>query len=201
MRRDELASQDPSLFQELASSCVEGYLSLLAAQEYPRALAVNFAAIGETVYFHGALAGEKFTLIQAGPRAGFSMVQPLSVIPSTWFSPDFACPATQLFRSVEIKGRCQLVEDLAEKADGLEALMRKYQPEGGYRALTPDDPMYLKPLEQVGVFRVVPDSWTGKVKVLQGKSEPGVDKVMKLLAERGTDLDFQTIDLMRRYRS
>jgi nitroimidazol reductase NimA-like FMN-containing flavoprotein (pyridoxamine 5'-phosphate oxidase superfamily) len=201
MRRAELSHSHPDIFSELASGCVEGYLSLVTSEGYPRALAVNFAAIDQTIYFHGALEGEKFALIRHGPRAGFSMVEPLSVLPSTWFAKDYACPATQLYRSVEIKGRCRLVEDPAEKARGLEALMVKYQPEGGYRTITPFDPMYLKPLEQVGVFRIEPDSWTGKVKVLQAKNETGTEKVMSLLEERGSEVDLRTVALMKRYRS
>nr|MEE4266863.1 pyridoxamine 5'-phosphate oxidase family protein [Candidatus Krumholzibacteria bacterium] len=200
MRRDELLSRDPALFDELAAECVEGYLSLVTGGGYPRALAVNFAAVEGTIFFHGALAGEKFDLLGAGPMVGFSMVQPLSVIPSTWFAREFACPATQLFRSVEIKGRCRPVDDPDVKARGLEALMRKYQPEGGYRTITADDPMYIKPLEQVGVFQVTPDSWTGKVKVLQGKNETGTEKIMTRLEERGTALDLQTVEMIRKYR-
>ncbi len=201
MRRDELLSRDPALFEELAAECVEGYLSLITDGGFPRALAVNFAAVDGTIFFHGALAGEKFDLLGSGPKVGFSMVQPLSVIPSTWFAKEFGCPATQLFRSVEIKGRCRPVDSPAAKAEGLEALMRKYQPEGGYRTITAGDPMYIKPLEHVGVFQVTPDSWTGKVKVLQGKNETGTEKIMTRLEERGTDLDLQTVLLMRRYRA
>ncbi len=196
MRRDELSSQDPALFNTLASECIEGYLSLITASGFPRGLALNFAAMGQMIYFHGALAGEKFELIKAGPPVGFSMVQPLSVLPSHWFSPTSACPATHLFRSVEIKGHCRLVEDLDEKARALQALMEKYQPDGGFKPITASDKLYRKALESVGVFRVAPESWTGKVKLLQEDNEKGVLNIMKLLRERGTEVDLLTVQLM-----
>lgn len=200
MRRDELLSQDPALFRVLAQECVEGYLSLVTESGFPRGLALNFAAMDQVVYFHGALAGEKFQLIQTEPKVGFSMVQPLSVLPSHWFSPAYACPATHLFRSVEIKGYCRQVNDLTEKARALQALMEKYQPEGGYQAITAGDTLYNKALDGVGIFRVDPESWTGKVKLLQEDPDPSTLKIMEQLRDRGTETDLLTVRLMEEIR-
>jgi nitroimidazol reductase NimA-like FMN-containing flavoprotein (pyridoxamine 5'-phosphate oxidase superfamily) len=199
MRRAELSVHDGSLYTELAGICGEGYLCLITGDGYPRNLAVNFAAVGQTLFFHGARAGEKFTRVQEDPRVGFSMIQALSFLPSTWSSLDLACPATQLFRSVEVKGRCVVLEDPDEIAAGLEALMRKYQPEGGYSPIAPDAFGYRQSLKSVAVFRLDPDSWTGKVKLLQNLPEVARRRIMNHLADRGAELDLLTLDLMRRY--
>ena len=192
MRRSELESVDPTLFAELANSCEVGYLSLVTAAGYPRAIALNFAAIGETIYFHGALEGEKFELILTNPRVGFTIVKAYSYIPSTWSAPRYACPATQFFKSVEIKGTCSVVVDPAEKARGLGALMDKHQPEGGFDPIDPGVAVYAKALEGVGVFRVVADSWTGKVKF--GQNEPVKLRriFVEKLRERGGVMDEET---------
>ena len=116
MRRTELESADLDLFRDLADTCEVGYLSLVTDAGYPRAVALNFAAVGETIYFHGALEGEKFELIQAAPRAGFTIVKAYSFIPSTWSAPRYACPATHFFKSIEIKGVCSPVDDPAGKS-------------------------------------------------------------------------------------
>ena len=192
MRRTELESADVGLFRDLAATCEVGYLSLVTAEGFPRAIALNFAAVGETIYFHGALEGEKFELIQAAPRAGFSIVKPYSFIPSTWSAPRYACPATQFFKSIEIKGICSEVEDPAEKALGLSALMDKHQPEGGFDPIDPAVPIYAKALAGVGVFRVVPDSWSGKVKFGQNEPEKLRRIFVEKLRERGGPMDEET---------
>lgn len=200
MRRQELASGDPALWQELTLVCREGILSLTTADGYPRALAVNFAADGEDLWFHGALDGEKFSRLRAEPRVGFSMIQPLAYLPSSWFSAESACPATQLFRSIEVKGRCRLVEDPGHKARALQLLMDKYQPEGGFPPLAPDHPAYTAILQKTGIFRVEPDRWSGKVKLLQNAAPATVDRILGRLAARGEPVDVLTADLIRRYR-
>ena len=192
MRRTELESADVGLFRDLAATCEVGYLSLVTAEGFPRAIALNFAAVGETIYFHGALEGEKFELIQAAPRAGFSIVKPYSFIPSTWSAPRYACPATQFFKSIEIKGICSEVEDPAEKALGLSALMDKHQPEGGFDPIDPAVPIYAKALAGVGVFRVVPNSWSGKVKFGQNEPEKLRRIFVEKLRERGGPMDEET---------
>lgn len=200
MRRPEISSSNPQLFQTLAQDCGEGNLSLVTEEGYPRCLNVNFAAEGERIYFHGALAGEKFDRIQADPRVGFAMIQPLSYLPSHWISPDNACPATQLFRSVEIKGRCTVVTDPREKAQGLQILMEKYQPEGGFTPIQHTNPFYQKALSGVGVFRVDADSWTGKIRLMQNQADPAAHKIMAQLKERGLPVDLLTAKLMEQHR-
>jgi nitroimidazol reductase NimA-like FMN-containing flavoprotein (pyridoxamine 5'-phosphate oxidase superfamily) len=192
VRRSELESADGDLFRDLAATCEVGYLSLVTAEGYPRAIALNFAAVGKTIYFHGALEGEKFELIQASPRAGFSIVKPYSFIPSVWSAPRYACPATHFFKSIEIKGICSQVDDPAEKARGLNALMDKHQPEGGFDPIDPGVPVYAKALAGVGVFRVVADSWTGKVKFGQNEPEKLRRIFVEKLRERGGVMDEET---------
>jgi len=192
MRREELASDDPALFREAADRCEVGYLGLATADGTPRVVPLNFAALDTTIYFHGALAGEKHELLQGGPRCSFLMALPYSLIPSYWTAPQHACPATHYFKSVDARGPCTVVEDLGEKARALQALMIKYQPEGRHRPIDADDPTYLKPLRGVGVFRLAVESWTGKVKF--GANEP--ERIRRLLIaglrERGRPLDLAT---------
>jgi nitroimidazol reductase NimA-like FMN-containing flavoprotein (pyridoxamine 5'-phosphate oxidase superfamily) len=199
MRRKELASRDRELWRELARDCLEGQLAIVTPDGFPRSLAVNFAANDQALYFHGAQAGEKFNVLGKEPRCGFSMIQPLAFLPSTWSSPDNACPASQLYRSIEVKGRCAIVTDLAEKADGLQLLMDKYQPEGGFIPLSAREEMYRKMIAATGVFRIDVESWTGKIKVLQKDPAEQVRKIIAHLEERAQPGDDLTVALIRRY--
>ncbi len=192
MRRHELESRDAALFAELARRCEVGYLGLVTADGTPRVVPLNFAAIGQNLYFHGALAGEKFELMQASPRVSFMMALPYSIIPSYWLAKGYACPATHYFKSVDARGTCAPCDDIVEKARGMQALMEKYQPEGQFTPITADNPLYAKPLRTVGVFRVAVETWTGKVKF--GVNEPAAvrRKMIAGLRERGEPRDLET---------
>lgn len=192
MRRAELENHGEALFDEVARDCAVGYLTLVTGDGRPRSIALNFAALGRDIVFHGALAGEKFALMQARPRAGFTMVKEYSFIPSYWSAPDHACPATHFFKSVEIDGHAEVVEDAALKARALQALMLKMQPEGGHVPIDHELPMYRGSLAKVGVFRVVTAAWTGKAKF--GQNEPARLRrlFVEKLRERGAPVDLAT---------
>jgi nitroimidazol reductase NimA-like FMN-containing flavoprotein (pyridoxamine 5'-phosphate oxidase superfamily) len=199
VRRRELASADDALFAEVAARAEIGHLVIVTCDGWPRAVAVNFCAVGGRIYFHGALAGEKHDAVAAGDaRVGFTMNLPYSMIPSYWTAPGHACPATHFFKSVEIRGRCRLVADPAEKAVALQVLMEKYQPEGGFDAIDPAEARYAKALAAVGVFRIDPESWSGKVKF--GQNEPARlrRRFIAELRKRGRPLDLLTADAIER---
>ena len=199
MRRKELASNDDALWRELCAVCGEGILSLVLDSGFPRALAVNFAAEADRLYFHGALAGEKHDLLRRGARCGFSMIQPLAFLPSHWFSERNACPATQLFRSIEVQGQCGVVDDPDEMAHGLQLLMDKYQPTGGFVPLSAGEETYRRRLAATGVFRFSAESWTGKIKLLQTDAEDRALQVIAQLQKRNLPGDALTAELIRRY--
>lgn len=198
MRRLELECNDPAFFQAVAAAVPVGYLALVRADGVPRAVALNFAIIGERIYFHGAQAGEKWDLARGGAPAGFTLVDEYSFIPSHFTAPDYACPATHFFKSVEVRGTCVSVDDPDEKAAALSALMAKYQPEGGYRPIDPQDPGYRRAVAGVGVFRLEPESWSGKSKF--GRNEPARvrRRIIERLRERGGPRDAETADEIER---
>lgn len=194
MRRHELESRDPLLFAELASRCEVGYLGLVTADGTPRVVPLNFAAVGQDIFFHGALAGEKFDLLRDSPRVSFMMALPYSVLPSYWFAKGYACPATHYFKSVDARGTCAPCEDVVQKARGLQALMEKYQPEGEFTPITADNPLYTKALRTVGVYRIAVASWTGKMKFGVNETEAMRWKMIDRLRERGEPRDLETAD-------
>jgi nitroimidazol reductase NimA-like FMN-containing flavoprotein (pyridoxamine 5'-phosphate oxidase superfamily) len=191
MRRDELGCDDPALLAEIANTCEVGHLALLTP-DGPRSVALNFALAENAIWYHGAQDGEKFEAVAAGARCGFTMVLAHSLIPSYWSAPAHACPATHFFKSAEVRGTCAPVTAPEDKAVGLQALMEKYQPEGGFTPISADLPMYRGALKGVGVYRLAVESWTGKLKF--GQNEP--EKLRRLwvekLRERGTPVDLAT---------
>ncbi len=197
MRRSDFLRTDDPFFQIVARHCSVGYLSLITDDGLARSVALNFVSDGKILYFHGALAGEKFDLINRNPVVGFTMVRELSFIPSHWTGPEYACPATQLFQSVEIKGSCSEVQDPTEKAHGLQVLMLKYQPGETFVPLTAQEKIYQKALRQTGVFRIDPVSWKGKERLFQEKPADFRHQILAKLEQRGLPVDSETMKILK----
>ena len=71
-------------------------------------------------YFHGAMAGRKYELSKSGPAVGFEIDGAYQLLPG-----DSACDYSARFQSVIGTGTLEIVEDMAEKVKGLNALMRQ----------------------------------------------------------------------------
>lgn len=183
---------------EIAAEVDVGYLGIVTPDGYPRVVPVNFATIREHVYFHGAASGEKHDAMLGGGKVTFCIAVPYAMIPSYWRSEQYACPATQYFKSVLIKGRAVVVDDPTEKARALQALMDKHQPEGGFQPFDYTSQLYRGPIDKVGIFRIDPDQVDIRLKFGQNLSEPTRKVIIDRLLERGGDLDVRTVEEMRR---
>ena len=192
MRRSEFEINDKALVEELFATCEHGTLCLVDEDE-PYAVPLNFVWHDETICFHGSKEGRKMEVIAKNPKASFSVVKPLSVLPSYFSNTRSACPASQLYMSVHLVGRIEIVDDVAKKADVLNALMQKLQPEGGYEPLEASHPMYKKALENIGICRLHPTSLSCKLKAGQNLNEERKALLIEKLSERGTPLDLLSV--------
>lgn len=199
MRRDELQSQDHSDFIYVMENALIGNLGLVDKNDFPRIVPLNFVAINRNIYFHGALDGEKYGLIQTSPKASFSVHIPYSFVPSYYQNEKYACPATHLFKSVHIRGIASMVTQIDEKAKALQKLMEKYQPGGRYTPISEDLSLYKNALKEVGVFMIRSDEITVKIKFGQNESDEVREAIIDLLTKRDTDLDRSTIEEMHKY--
>jgi hypothetical protein len=92
-----------------------------------------------------------------------------------------------------IKGNAAIVQDPDEKANALNALMNKYQKEGGYELLSSNKGS----VREVTVLKVVPDQIRGKYKIgqhwipryrlkmarniIQREAEDDASKILKIM--------------------
>lgn len=173
-----------------------GYLGVMAADGWPRVFPLNFVHVGDLVYFHGSPTGEKMEAIASDPRVSFTVVDAASLIPSYLRHPRNACPATQYYRSVMIRGRAQVVEDAHEKARALQALMKKLQPEGGHEPIAADSALYEKALRATAVVSIAMESMTGKFKFGQNLTDKIRTQVSEGLRARGAPEDSSTVERM-----
>ena len=197
MRRIDYGGNPEDLDDILAKTWV-GQLGITDPAGYPRVVPVNFAWYNGAVYFHGASAGEKFNLFAGGQKVTFMAYIELSSVPSYWRSPEYACPASIYYKSAYLKGVGMLVESLSEKSEALNKLMEKYQPEGGYKPISADDPLYKNGLAETAIFKVAPEKIEVKNKIGQNLT-PDVRKIIiQKLVERGAPFDLVTAEEMRK---
>ncbi|MBI3890548.1 MAG: GNAT family N-acetyltransferase [Candidatus Wallbacteria bacterium] len=190
LRRKEYAETRPEVRDDILDRVRWGTLGLVDAEGWPLVRPMNFARVGESVYFHGARKGEKAE--RAGGPASFVAAEPLAWIPSHWRHPEMACPATTYYRSVMVRGPLRLVEDLSEKASALQKMMEKYQPGGGHAAIAAGDPRYRGPLEAIQVTSLSLAEATTKVKVGQNLEPAARRRVFDALLARAEPGDYET---------
>ncbi|MEW5796009.1 MAG: pyridoxamine 5'-phosphate oxidase family protein [Candidatus Zixiibacteriota bacterium] len=188
-----------ALFDGISAEATVGYLGIVTPDGYPRVVPVNFATIGTQVYFHGAAHGEKHGVLAGGPRVTVAIVVPYAMIPSYWRSPDYACPATQYYKSILIRGRGAIVHEPDEKATALQALMEKHQPEGGFGRLDSADPLYRKGIDDVAIFRIDPDRIDIRTKFGENLTRETRLRIIEKLREcnQGRDAD-TTLEMEKR---
>lgn len=158
-----------------------GRLATVDAEGYPQVIPMNFAYLDGAVYMHSHTRGEKLDNMARDARSGFEIDRELQFLPSYFFSPTDASMADTLYYSVVVKGRSSLVEDCGEKAAALNALMRKYQPEGGYEPLRAG----MDVLGHVAVIRTDPEQVRGKYKIGQHMGRADREGLARKILERG----------------
>ncbi|MBW7457554.1 pyridoxamine 5'-phosphate oxidase family protein [Paenibacillus sepulcri] len=202
MRRQEFEMNDQVNQEELDSFLHEmsfGFLGTVDPDGSPCVTPLNYVYHNGSLYFHGSRAGEKMSNLKKEASVTFAVAKEFAIIPSYFSDPLMACPATSYFKSVRIDGQAVVVNDLQEKAEVLEALMRKLQPEGGYKTIDARDNDYIPRLKGVSLVRIDASKVVGKFKFGQNLKSKDREALTEGLQKRGLPTDAETIELMRRY--
>ena len=190
--------KDKKIIQRVLDNAEYGTLAL-CADNVPYSVPVNFVALNDVVYFHGAYKGRKMSMIAQNAKVSFSVVENYSLIQSYFSSTDgLACPATHFFKSVVIDGEAVLVEEREEKAMMFEALMQKLQPEGKY--LSFDEEAYDTAIKSTAVVKIVVSELRAKFKFGQHLNAERFDMIVRHLEERGEKTDLETVALMNKMK-
>ncbi|HEY1247552.1 MAG TPA: pyridoxamine 5'-phosphate oxidase family protein [Nitrososphaera sp.] len=178
VKKYEIQSRDRII--EFLNSQPTGRIASIDKDGYPQVIPMNFVYYNDMVYMHSQPVGEKLANIRANKRVGFEVDQHLCFLPSYYFHPTDASQADTLYISVVVKGRAEIVPDNEEKADALNALMRKYQKEGRHELLKSS----MSSVNEVAVIKVIPEEMRGKYKVGQHWARPYRIKIAKSILER-----------------
>jgi uncharacterized protein len=134
MRVKKKEIHDIDHIREILNCCPVGRLATLGKDGYPVIKPLNYVYFRDRIYFHSAGEGEKIDDIRRDERVCFEVDIPLRYV-SGDANP---CSASYRYRSVIARGKACIVEDPDEVLESLSALMKKYQPEGGYGEFLPE---------------------------------------------------------------
>jgi nitroimidazol reductase NimA-like FMN-containing flavoprotein (pyridoxamine 5'-phosphate oxidase superfamily) len=201
MRRKEFYITDKEDIEGLLASSTYGVLGLIDDEGYPYTVPLNFVYHDGAIYAHGATTqnSKKIKAIKASNKASFSVIQEYSLLPSYFTGSELACPATQFFKSIFIRGNVELVDNIDEKVASLSSLMQKLQPEGNYKTITAANEEYAKELNATAVIKLVPDTLTAKFKFGQNQKPEVFEKLVAELIKRADIIDKETVRMMKKY--
>jgi nitroimidazol reductase NimA-like FMN-containing flavoprotein (pyridoxamine 5'-phosphate oxidase superfamily)/GNAT superfamily N-acetyltransferase len=192
-RPDALALLERAPFVRLATTDASGrpVLRAVNAAVVPGS-AAGPSSVGAKLVFHGAPAGEKVEAL--GRECVVSAEEVVASIPSYFVDPERACPATTLYRSAQLHGRLEPVEDVDAKAAALRALLAKHQPEGGFVPIDAAHPLYRKTLASLLVVGVSLERLDGKAKLGQNRTPAEQRRMVEALWRRGGPGDAAAVD-------
>lgn len=193
LRRKEFAMNREEALQFLQRSPMIRFGTSLP-EGVPILRTVNFVLDGDWLLFHGAPSGEKVRCI--GREVVLQADEQVTTIPSYFLDPERACPATTFYRSVQVQGRLERIEDPGHKSRMLARLMERYQPEGRYAPLSASAPLYANAIRGVLVLGVRLQNVTGKAKLGQGRKPEELTSILEQLWARGEAGDPRAIELI-----
>ncbi len=138
---------------------------------------------------------EQIADLRRKPRCLLVIDEPLAVLPSHWVG-DSAAFGTAYHRAATFECTATLVDTPEGVAQVQSELLARYQPEGGYRAITAEDPMYAGMIRMLVGVRLSIDATKVKFKLGQNRDFETRALVVRRLRERGTALDLRTADAL-----
>ncbi len=197
MKRSEFEIKDKKIIENVLIEAEYGTLALCADNK-PYSVPINFVYVDEIFYFHGSKSGKKIEYIKSNPNASLNVVLPYSIIQSYFSSNDgLASPTTHFFKSISIDGEIEFIKEYEKKVFILEALMKKFQPEGKYIPLS--EKVYSKVINATEIFKLNPNEIRAKFKLGQHLPKERFNMIIEHLETRGSEIDKLSAIEMRKF--
>jgi N-acetylglutamate synthase-like GNAT family acetyltransferase/nitroimidazol reductase NimA-like FMN-containing flavoprotein (pyridoxamine 5'-phosphate oxidase superfamily) len=199
MRRERFFRMDGAAALALLADSPVVHLASTDAEGRPLLRTLHSVVLDGALHFHAAPVGEKAEIV--GRPAVVAAEEIVATVPSYFSDAERACPATTLYRSAQAHGVVAAVDSRAKKAQVLQALMRKYQPEGRHVPIDAAHPrfeeLYGKQVDAIWIGRLPLDRVDGKSKLAQNRSPAERALLCEHLWARGRDGDARAIELIR----
>jgi uncharacterized protein len=156
-----------------------------------------FAYQGSTIEVHLNRADEQLADLRAGGRCVFEVDEVLGTIPSYWVHPENAVMATAYHRTVIFDCNAMVSEDARALAEQQARLLARYQPEGGFRPVAPDDPLYRGAVAAIAAVRLEITGRRVKFKLGQNRPPEVRATIMEHLRRRGRPGDARAAEALK----
>jgi predicted FMN-binding regulatory protein PaiB len=167
-----------------------GRLITVADDGAPHLGLYPFAYDGRAIEIHLNRADDQFAHLQARARCAFEVDEVLATVPSYWVDPDSAVAATAYHRTVLFECECAMISrEPAVLAAQQTRLLARYQPEGRFRAVTPDEPIYRGAFRVIAAIRLSIVGRRVKWKIGQNRDAEKRARVAAELRKRGRPRD------------
>jgi predicted FMN-binding regulatory protein PaiB len=177
--------------QELARLITVGDESTPHVGLYP------FVYDGKTIDLHLVRSDEQIQDLKVRPHCVLEVDEILAVIPSYWVSREYGGAATAYHRTVIFECQARIVEVPAAVAAQQQRLLGRYQPEGGYRPLDPESPLYRSAMAQLAAVTLEINRWRAKFKLGQNRPAEARRQVIAELRKRGRPNDGRAADALQ----
>jgi predicted FMN-binding regulatory protein PaiB len=174
-----------------------GRLITVGADGLPHIGLYPFDYRGDAIEMHLNRADEQLADLRARPRCAFEVDEVLAVIPSYWVHPESAVMATAYHRTVIFECAVTVSEDADVLAAQQMRLLGRYQPEGGFRPVTPDDPLYRGAIDFIAAIRLDIRGRQVKFKLGQNRQPAVRARVIDELRRRGRPNDARAADALQ----
>ncbi len=171
-----------------------GRLVTVSADGVPHIGLYPFAYAGNNVEVHLNRADAQLADLASRSRCLFEVDEILATIPSYWVHPESAVMATAYHRTVIFECQATVSHDADELAAQQMRLLAHYQPEGGFRPVSPTDPLYAGAIDFIAAVRL--DITAVQVKFKLGQNRPPTlrSRVIEALQRRGRRNDDRAAD-------
>ena len=156
-----------------------------------------FVYDGKTLDLHLVRSDEQIKDLKSRSRCVVEVDEVLAVIPSYWVHPEYAGAATAYHRTVIFECEARVEEEPLAVAAQQQRLLARYQPEGGFRALDPADPLYRGAMAQLAAVRLQIIGWRAKFNLGQNRPAEARRRVIAELRKRGRPGDGRAAEALQ----
>lgn len=194
---DDYANIPPETINSFVGERELGRLVTVSAEGRPHIGLYPFVYDGAVIEMHLNRADEQLADVRAHRQCVFEVDDVLGVIPSYWVHPEDAVMATAYHRTVIFECEATVFEDAAVLADQQMRLLARYQPEGGFRPVTPDHVLYRGALAHIAAIRLGITNRRVKFKIGQNRSVEVRAKIAEEMRKRGRPNDARAADALQ----
>jgi len=177
---DYYADVPDDVLKQFVATRELGRLVTVSGEGQPHIGLYPFLFLDSALEIHLHRSDEQLADLRANKKCAFEVDEIHGTIPSHWIHPTNAMFATAYHRTVIFECDAEISEDHDVLGAQQQRLMDRYQPRGGFKAVSAAEAMYRGPFNQIAALTLTVRERKVKWKLAQNRDR---DARMKLIAE------------------